>query len=104
MPRRPVPVATPLAETRENGADVGQRGVNDWTPLHYAIVERDLEEDRSARGRSQSDVVGVPYALPPSKLSVPDRRQLSKPPRCLRFPLPATDGLQPLRTAERAPS
>jgi uncharacterized protein len=27
----------------ENGADVGQRGVNDWTPLHYAVVERDLE-------------------------------------------------------------
>ena len=27
----------------ENGADVGQRGVNDWTPLHYAIVERDLK-------------------------------------------------------------
>jgi ankyrin repeat protein len=22
---------------------VGQRGVNDWTPLHYAVVERDLE-------------------------------------------------------------
>jgi ankyrin repeat protein len=27
----------------ENGADVRQRGVNDWTPLHYAVVERDLE-------------------------------------------------------------
>ena len=27
----------------ENGADVGQRDVNDWTPLHYAVVERDLE-------------------------------------------------------------
>jgi uncharacterized protein len=27
----------------ENHADVGQRGVNDWTPLHYAVVERDLE-------------------------------------------------------------
>ena len=27
----------------ESGADVGQRGVNDWTPLHYAVVERDLE-------------------------------------------------------------
>jgi ankyrin repeat protein len=27
----------------KNGADVGQRGVNDWTPLHYAVVERDLE-------------------------------------------------------------
>jgi ankyrin repeat protein len=30
----------------ENGADVGQRGVNDWTPLHYAVVERDLEAVR----------------------------------------------------------
>jgi ankyrin repeat protein len=27
----------------ENGADVGQRGVNDWTPLHYAVVRRDIE-------------------------------------------------------------
>jgi hypothetical protein len=27
----------------ESGADVGQRGVNDWTPLHYAVVERDPE-------------------------------------------------------------
>jgi hypothetical protein len=27
----------------ESGAGVGQRGVNDWTPLHYAVVERDLE-------------------------------------------------------------
>ena len=30
----------------ESGADVGQRGVNDWTPLHYAVVERDLEAVR----------------------------------------------------------
>jgi hypothetical protein len=29
-----------------NGADVGQRGVNDWTPLHYAVVERDAEAVR----------------------------------------------------------
>jgi uncharacterized protein len=29
-----------------NGADVGQRGVNDWTPLHHAIVERDAEAVR----------------------------------------------------------
>ena len=26
----------------QSGADVGQRGVNDWTPLHYAVVERNL--------------------------------------------------------------
>lgn len=25
-----------------NGADPGQRGINDWTPLHYAVVQRDL--------------------------------------------------------------
>ena len=29
----------------ESGADVGQRGVNDWTPLHYAVVERDLDSN-----------------------------------------------------------
>jgi len=27
----------------ESGADVGQRGVNDWTPLHYAVVRRDIK-------------------------------------------------------------
>jgi len=27
----------------ESGADVGQRGLNDWTALHYAIIQRDLE-------------------------------------------------------------
>jgi len=27
----------------ENGANVGQRGLNDWTPLHYAVVGRDIE-------------------------------------------------------------
>jgi ankyrin repeat protein len=26
----------------ERGADLGQRGVNDWTPLHYAVSRRDL--------------------------------------------------------------
>ena len=26
----------------QSGADVGQRGVNDWTPLHYAVMERNL--------------------------------------------------------------
>ena len=26
----------------ENGANVGQRGINDWTPLHYAVMQRDL--------------------------------------------------------------
>lgn len=25
----------------ENGADAGQRGINDWTPLHYAVMQRD---------------------------------------------------------------
>lgn len=25
-----------------NGADIGQRGINDWTPLHYAVMQRDL--------------------------------------------------------------
>jgi uncharacterized protein len=29
-----------------SGADVGQRGVNDWTPLHYAVVERNAEAVR----------------------------------------------------------
>ena len=27
----------------KSGADVGQQGLNDWTALHYAIVQRDLE-------------------------------------------------------------
>lgn len=26
----------------ERGADLAQRGHNDWTPLHYAVVKRDL--------------------------------------------------------------
>ena len=26
----------------ERGADVGQRGLNDWTPLHYAVNQTDL--------------------------------------------------------------
>jgi ankyrin repeat protein len=25
------------------GADLGQRGHNDWTPLHYAVAQRDLK-------------------------------------------------------------
>lgn len=25
------------------GADVAQRGLNDWTPLHYAVNQRDLD-------------------------------------------------------------
>jgi ankyrin repeat protein len=25
------------------GADTGQRGINDWTPLHYAVAKRDLQ-------------------------------------------------------------
>jgi uncharacterized protein len=31
-----------LSVLLENGADTGQRGINDWTPLHYAVVQRDL--------------------------------------------------------------
>ena len=27
----------------DNGADVDLRGQNDWTPLHYAVGQRDLE-------------------------------------------------------------
>jgi uncharacterized protein len=27
----------------DSGADVEQRGINDWTPLHYAVAERDPE-------------------------------------------------------------
>lgn len=30
----------------ESGADIGQRGVNDWTPLHYAVAERDIDAVR----------------------------------------------------------
>src|SRR3954453_14301521 len=26
----------------ENGADPAQRGINDWTPLHFAVGERDI--------------------------------------------------------------
>jgi ankyrin repeat protein len=27
----------------DHGADVGQRGINDWTVLHYAVVRGNLE-------------------------------------------------------------
>ncbi len=27
----------------ESGADINQRGLNDWTALHYAVVQRDIE-------------------------------------------------------------
>ncbi|MZR29860.1 ankyrin repeat domain-containing protein [Sneathiella litorea] len=30
----------------DHGADIHQRGINDWTPLHYAAVQRDLEAVR----------------------------------------------------------
>ena len=30
----------------ERGADPNRRGVNDWTPLHYAVNRRDLEAAR----------------------------------------------------------
>jgi ankyrin repeat protein len=26
----------------ERGADLGRRGINDWTPLHYAVARRDV--------------------------------------------------------------
>ena len=26
----------------EQGADTAQRGINDWTPLHFAVAERDI--------------------------------------------------------------
>src|SRR4051812_20999515 len=26
----------------ENGADTAQRGINDWTPLHFAVAKRDI--------------------------------------------------------------
>jgi len=31
-----------LALLLDNGADVSRHGFNDWTPLHYAVVQRDL--------------------------------------------------------------
>lgn len=31
-----------LSVLLENGADTRQRGINDWTPLHYAVMQRDL--------------------------------------------------------------
>ncbi|TIW54227.1 MAG: ankyrin repeat domain-containing protein, partial [Mesorhizobium sp.] len=30
----------------EHGADPDMRGVNDWTPLHYAVAMRDVEAIR----------------------------------------------------------
>jgi ankyrin repeat protein len=30
----------------DHGADVGQRGINDWTALHYAVARRNLEAVR----------------------------------------------------------
>ncbi|MDG4884976.1 ankyrin repeat domain-containing protein [Mesorhizobium sp. WSM4884] len=30
----------------EHGADPNMRGVNDWTPLHYAVAQRDAEAIR----------------------------------------------------------
>lgn len=30
----------------ESGADPNRRGINDWTPLHYAVGRRDLEAVR----------------------------------------------------------
>jgi ankyrin repeat protein len=32
-----------LALLLDHGADIHQRGINDWTPLHYAVVQRDLK-------------------------------------------------------------
>ncbi|SLN39228.1 ankyrin repeat domain-containing protein [Oceanibacterium hippocampi] len=31
-----------IALLLEHGADVAQRGINDWTPLHYAVAQGDL--------------------------------------------------------------
>ncbi len=31
-----------LALLLDHGADIHQRGINDWTPLHYAVTQRDL--------------------------------------------------------------
>ncbi|TIT78388.1 MAG: ankyrin repeat domain-containing protein, partial [Mesorhizobium sp.] len=30
----------------EHGADPNMRGVNDWTPLHYAVAQRDAQAIR----------------------------------------------------------
>ena len=27
----------------QNGADIAQRGINDWTPLHFAVAQGDIE-------------------------------------------------------------
>lgn len=52
----------------ENGADPGQRGINDWTPLHYAVVQRDLpaveillDSGADPTVRSQIDDCTSPY-------------------------------------------
>ncbi|MFC4271569.1 ankyrin repeat domain-containing protein [Sneathiella chungangensis] len=31
-----------LAHLLDHGADIHRRGINDWTPLHYAAAQRDL--------------------------------------------------------------
>lgn len=31
-----------MALLLDRGADIHQRGINDWTPLHYAVWQRDL--------------------------------------------------------------
>ena len=50
-----------------NGADLHQRGVNDWTPLHYAVSTRDIEALRlllasgaDPRVRTRIDEVSTP--------------------------------------------
>ena len=32
-----------MALILDHGADIHQRGMNDWTPLHYAVARRDLK-------------------------------------------------------------
>jgi ankyrin repeat protein len=56
-----------LALLIRNGADLHRRGVNDWTPLHYAVSRRDLEAIRlllaagaDARLRTRIDEYSTP--------------------------------------------
>jgi len=55
------------------GASVDQRGVNDWTPLHYAVARRNLEvvklllEHAPMRRRGRgSTTIDTPGGRPPA--------------------------------------
>lgn len=57
-----------LSVLLENGADTGQRGINDWTPLHYAVMQRDLpaveillDYGADPRARTSIDDCTTPY-------------------------------------------